>query len=306
MEESEVISLTELNSLRKEFDQKLQEGIKSGDLSAASELKEQLEQKIAEAEERIHPERKNIKAMEQVLGAKFEVKPLPASITPEVRRNLETFGFELVYLPKLELGTLAELQRLGEGRFLDEMQRRYPNWKHYERMSDTDKLDYSKSRNLSEWYWQLVKDETVTFPNLPGQWMAVEKMPKPACGTPYENTPMGARLAFPERYRFDVSWTDATKAIDREKTGLLRDIGLKTGVEMRMLEVLEWNLVANLKGWGATDTYEWTNTEYRETGDSNLLVAGYSDDGGAASISWCIPSRSYNGVGFRAAVVIGP
>lgn len=240
---------------------------------------------------------------QDVLGSRVEVKPLPSSITPEVRRNLEAFGFELVYLPKLELGTLADLKRLGEGRFLDDLQRRYPNWKHYESMGDRDQSDHSKPRNLNEWYWGLVKDENVTFPNLPGQWVAVEKMPKPAYGTPYESTPTGARLGF--RDRFNVSWNDAKAAIDREKAGLLGDIGLRSGAEMRMLETLEWNLVANREGWGATDTYEWTNSEYRDSGGSSRLFAGRSDDGGAASADWVHPSDSLGRVGFRAAVVIG-
>lgn len=240
---------------------------------------------------------------QDVLGSRVEVKPLPSSLTPEVRRNLEAFGFELVYLPKLELGTLADLKRMGEGRFLDDLQRRYPNWKHYESMSSTDQEDHSKPRNLSEWYWGRVKDESVTFPQLPGQWVAVEKMPKPAYGTAYESTPTGARLGF--RDRFNVSWNDAKAAIDREKARLLGDIGLRSGADMRMLETLEWNLIANREGWGATNTYEWTNSESRESGDSRRLIAGHSDDGGAAGAIWDHPSGSSDYIGFRAAVVIG-
>jgi hypothetical protein len=236
-----------------------------------------------------------------VLGSRVEVKPLPSSLTPEVRRNLEAFGFELVYLPKLELGTLTDLKRMGEGRFLDDLQRRYPNWKHYESMSDTDQKDHSKPRNLSEWYWGRVKDENVTFPQLPGQWVAVEKMPKPAYGTAYESTPTGARLGFPDR--FNVSWNDAKAAIDREKARLLGDIGLRSGADMRMLETLEWNLVANREGWGATNTYEWTNSEYRGSGGSGRLIAGRSGLGGAAGADWGHPSDSGDNIGFRAAVV---
>jgi MoxR-like ATPase len=240
---------------------------------------------------------------QDVLGSRVEVKPLPSSVTPEVRRNLEAFGFELVYLPKLELGTLADLKRMGEGRFLDDLQRRYPNWKHYESMSDSEKRDHRVPRNLNEWYWELVKDENINFPNLSGQWMAVEKMPKPAYGSSYESTPIGARLDF--RDRFNVSWNDAKAAIDREKSGLLGDIGLRSAAEMRMLETLEWNLVANREGWGATDTYEWTNSEYRGSGVSRRLVAGGSELGGAARASLLHPSYSHDYVGFRAAVVIG-
>lgn len=42
----------------------------------------------------------------------------------------------------------------------------------------------------------------------------------------------------------------------------------------------------------------------RESGDSNRLVAGNSDNGGAANANWDHPSNSNDNVGFRAAVVL--
>lgn len=41
----------------------------------------------------------------------------------------------------------------------------------------------------------------------------------------------------------------------------------------------------------------------RESGDSNRLVAGNSDNGGAANANWDHPSNSNDNIGFRAAVV---
>lgn len=240
---------------------------------------------------------------QDILGTRVEVKPLPASVTPEVRKNLEAFGFELVYLPKLDIGTLADLKRAGEGKHLDDLQRRYPNWKHYESMADRDKSDHSKPRNLNEWFWGNVKNGNINFPELSGQWMAVEKMPKPAYRSAYESTPVGARLGF--RDRFNVSWNDAKAAIDRKKAKLLSDIGLRSGADMRMLEALEWNMVANREGWGKTDTYEWTNTEVRDAGGSRRVYVGSSDLGGAAYASWGHPGYSGAGLGFRVAVVLG-
>ncbi len=241
---------------------------------------------------------------QEILGARVEVKPLPSSVTPEVRRNLEAFGFELVYLPKLELGTLAELKRSGESRYLDDLQRRYPNWKHYESMGDRDQSDHSKPRNLNEWFWGYVKGENINFPDLPGQWVAVEKMPKPAYRETYESTPVGARLGF--RDRFNVSWNDAKAAVDREKAGMLRDLGFRSGADIRMPEALEWNLMANREGWGATNTYEWVNTEARDSGVSRRVCVGYSGYGGAAYASWFHPGRSDGLLGFRVAVFLGP
>lgn len=240
---------------------------------------------------------------QDILGTRVEVKPLPASVTPEVRKNLEAFGFELVYLPKLELGTLADLKRVGESKYLDDLQRRYPNWKHYESMGDRDQSDHSKPRNLNEWFWGYVKNGNINFPELQGQWVAVEKMPKPAYREKYESTPVGARLGFKDR--FDVTWNNAKAAIDKEKAKLLTDIGLRSGADMRMLEALEWNLMANREGWGKTNTYEWVNTEVRGAGGSRRVCVGNSDRGGAAYADWDHPGFSADYLGFRVAVVLG-
>lgn len=240
---------------------------------------------------------------QDILGTRVEVKSLPASVTPEVRKNLEAFGFELVYLPKLDIGTLADLKRAGESKYLDDLQRRYPNWKHYESMAGREKSDHSKPRNLNEWFWGLVKNGNINFPALPGQWVAVEKMPKPAYRSTYESTPVSARLGF--RDRFNVTWNDAKAAVDREKAKLLTDIGLRSGADMRMLEALEWNLIANREGWGKTETYEWVNTEYRASGVSFQVLVGASDYGGAAGAIWGLPDGSGAVSGFRVAVVLG-
>ncbi len=240
---------------------------------------------------------------QDILGTRVEVKPLPASVTPEVRRNLETFGFELLYLPKLDLGTLADLKKVGEGKYLDDLQKRYPNWRHYESMADREKSDHSKPRNLNEWFWGYVKNGNINFPELPGQWVAVEKMPKPAYREKYASTPVGARLGFKDR--FDVTWNNAKAAIDKEKAKLLTDIGLRSGADMRMLEALEWNLMANREGWGKTNTYEWVNTEARGAGGSGRVYVGLSDYGGAASATWVHPDDSDDNLGFRVAVVLG-
>ncbi len=72
-----------------------------------------------------------------------------------------------------------------------------------------------------------------------------------------------------------------------------------------MLEAIGWNLLANREEWGKTNTQEWTNTEYRDSGDSIRLVVGYSGSGGAADVDWCPPDRSAGNLGFRLAVVLG-
>jgi len=42
----------------------------------------------------------------------------------------------------------------------------------------------------------------------------------------------------------------------------------------------------------------------RESGDSNRLIVGNSDNGGAANVNWNHPDNSNDNIGFRAAVVL--
>lgn len=134
--------------------------------------------------------RREQEAWQRVLGTRVEVKPLPASVTPEARRNLERLGFGLRYVPRLELGTTDDIRRdnvrrRSVERYLKDLQIAYPKWKPFESLSDGELMDNSVPRNLEQWYWQHVKSEAIVFPVLPGQWLAVETLEKPAYGTKY-------------------------------------------------------------------------------------------------------------------------
>lgn len=242
-------------------------------------------------------------AWRDVLGTNVEVPPLPAVVTPEVKRNLERLGFELRYIPKLDIDTLDELKRKGEDTFLDDLQRRYPNWRRYETLSDTEREDHAVTRNLEQWFWGLAKEDRMDFPSMPGRWIAVETMPKPSYGDTYAKTPVGDGLGLEDR--FNVSWDDANQAIQTHKRDLLTEAGLPASMDVRMLEAVEWNLLANREGWGSTNTYEWTNTEARDDGDPHRVIVGLSVLGGAANAIWSHPSSSGVNVGFRVAVVLG-
>jgi MoxR-like ATPase len=241
-------------------------------------------------------------AWKRVFGTEIDIQPLPAGITPEVRKNLERMGMELRFIPSLNLDTLGDLKRKGEESYLSDLQRRYPNWKRYESLSDTEKSDHSISRNIEEWYWRNVKDGKIDFPQPHGVWVAVETMPKPSIGESYEETSVSKKLGFTDR--FSVSWNDAQTATQKAKRSILSEAGLSGG-DVRMLEAWEWNLLANREGWGKSDTYEWTNTEGRVSGGSRRVIVGGADDGGAAFASWGHPVFSFGVLGFRVAVVIG-
>jgi hypothetical protein len=203
-------------------------------------------------------------AWQNTLGARVEVKPLPKIVTPEVRMNLEQLGLGLRYIPALDLSYLSYLS-VGIDRYLtDKLQRKYPKWNPYESLSYKEQIDHSVPRNLERWFWGEVENRDISFPVLPGQWLAVETVEKPEYGTKYPRTPFAERIGF-QNDRFRVSWYEAHKAIVREKESILSDIGLsRPPANIRFLEATEYNLLANREGWGKTNTYEWTNTARQE------------------------------------------
>ncbi len=261
---------------------------------------------VSSARERRQEATSGLESQEQrvwqdILGGQVDIARLPDYISPEVIRNLEAFGMELRFVPSLDL-MQASLGSKNVGEYLREINARYPNWKPYESLSDQEKVDHTKIRNLRSWYWEQVKANKVNFPTLPGKWIAVETMDKPSYGNQYAQTPITARLGLSDR--FNVSWNNAKEGINRIKPDLLSTLGLTGKADMRLLTALEWNLLGNREGWGATDTYEWVEDEYRESGVSRRLLVGGSDDGGASYVDWDHPGYSDDGIGFRAAVVL--
>lgn len=242
------------------------------------------------------------RAWEDILGGQVDIARLPDYVTSEVIRNLEAFGMELRFIPNLDL-LQNSLRSKGVGEYLTELNSHYFNWKPYEALSDQDKADHTKIRNLRSWYWEQVKANKVDFPILPGQWIAVETVDKPSYGNQYAGTPIIARLGFSDR--FNISWNAAKEGINRIKADVLSTVGITGRADMRFLTALEWNLLGNREGWGTTNTYEWVEDEYRESGDSRRLVVGRSVNGGAAGVHWGHPDRPDDDVGFRAAVVLG-
>jgi len=243
----------------------------------------------------------------KVLGREVEVRTLPPSITTKVRGKLESLGLRLMYIPKLDLGSLGDLVTQGEGKYLDGLQFRYPNWRHSETMGRSEVDDISdgpKPRNLQESFWRDVIKGDINFPELPGQWMAVEKMPLTG------SSPLTSRLGL----KAGVPWIDAKKTISKEKAGILEEIGLGDGTDLRMPEALEWNLIANREGLRQNYLYEWTNTEYRDSyrkghsgykeGAYGLFAGNDSFWTGAASIRGSGPDTMGGDFKFRLVVVV--
>jgi len=207
--------------------------------------------------------------------------------------------------PKLEIGTLDDLKALGVDAFLENIEKKYSGLRVYESLDDGDKLDHMIGRLPQKWYWDKVKDETISFPEgyNKGNWLVVEVMPKPAQGNSYDKTMISDELGYTER--FHVSWEAAHQHISTHKPAILLKLRLPANREVRRLKVEEFNMLANREGLGATNTYEWTEDEYRGSGSSGRLIIGSSLGGGAAKVSWCYAGYSNDAIRVRVAVVVG-
>lgn len=249
--------------------------------------------------------RREQEAWQNTLGIRVEVKPLPDTVTPEVRKNLKEMGFDLRYVPALDLGNKSYLRERGVDGYLAELEQKYPKWKPFGSLLARERADHAVPINLKELYWELVKDGRVAFPVLTGQWMAIETVDKPSYGKEYARTPFTERLGF-RNDRFNVSWDDAHNAIEREKPKILSNIGVsRQSGDVRFLEAIEWNLVGNREGWGKTNTWEWTNTEYLGPHGSERIIIGHSHWGGAGDVNFYLPGHPHEAVGFRHAVALG-
>lgn len=203
------------------------------------------------------------KAWREVLGVDVEVEPFPRTITLKAIESLEHFGMELRWMPHLDLGTKEDLEDRGEEdgveRYLKDLEWKYPNWHRLEGLSTEELGDYRIPRNVERYYWERVKKGIAPFPKLDGYWMGVEVLSKPNVPFPqhqssgeydYEHTKMTDYISEFGGCREDrlyCSWQSIDNVLSYRQN-------------YRLLEVLEWNLLANREGWGHTNFSEWTNT----------------------------------------------
>ncbi len=153
--------------------------------------------------------------------------------------------------------------------------------------------------------------------------MAVEDVKKPAAGQTYAWTLLAEMLGMADD-RIGYTWTDLDRRIKSTKHEVLSYLGIpKQPIELRLPEAIEYNLLANREGWAKTNTYEWTNTKFREraepdpdvfewwagteTGNDRTyrLIAGNSLLGGAGKVTTYDPDKSDRLIGFRCAIIFG-
>src|SRR3990167_4885092 len=216
-------------------------------------------------------------------GESITVPPLPREITPERIKNWERMGFELHYLPPIDMTEDAD----------------FPGWE----------------KKPERWFYEAIaagriaKDATM----LPGAWVLIDGRQKPAYAEGaqqmYDHDPLAPVLAdlnrrglisridyygtkLDPRSRFGLSPADFTKP--EVMNAFAKALDLKPG-QASLAEAIVWNVLANIHHpeWGTTNTAEWQ----KETYSGERLISGRADFGGASYVSWgAWPSE---GVGFR-------
>ncbi len=247
-------------------------------------------------------------ALRDEFGVNFELEPMPAYMTPKIQNNLAEMGFKaIMHFPKLELKNLAYLRSVGVDRYIAELAREYPNLRPLESLSDREKADVTVSRMLNKMHWKNIMDGKIDFPRLFNGWMAIETIDKPGSRGEYENTSLADKIRLPGN-RLAKSWDTVNQALINNRKKILKEVGLwKLPVNLRMFTAEEYNIAANRFDWGATSSWEWTSTEYRDSGVSNrVVIGGGLDNGGAANTNWDRPEYEVDSVGWRAVIELCP
>ena len=215
-------------------------------------------------------------------GESITVPPLPREITPERIKNWERMGFELHYLPPIDMTEDAD----------------FPGW----------------GKKPKHWFYKEIAAGRIAkyTTMLPGAWVLVDGRQKPdyADDAMYDHDPLAPVLEdLNRRGVISQSNYDGTKLDPRSRFGLspadftkpevmnafAKALDLKPG-QASLTETIVWNVLANIHHpeWGTTDTSEWQ----KETrGSGGRLVSGGSDLGGASDVLWHGRPSEY--VGFR-------
>lgn len=255
------------------------------------------------------------KVANEILGADIEVAPLPGVLTPEKRKELADYGFELMYIP-LGLINKEALGKKGDGKlenYLEELDKRCPKWRDVESLSDEEKEDLLVPRRYEKWIFEAIRDGKIDFPKS-GHWVAIEKLKQAELSeTLFEpsqfsrdigiqriltDNPNGIDIPVGEA-RGKTSLFTINDAIAEHKQEILEKLGLTGHADIRLPELFEANYAFNRMDLGVNGLGEWTNSTYKNKPDepddlSFRVVTGNTQDGGAGSWDRVLPETDNN------------
>lgn len=184
-------------------------------------------------------------------------------------------GYEIArYLRALE-GILHNTPPVSS----DLLKKRYPNWRGFTYFSSTEETKNEELSFLS--YVMSITRQSEKF-GLKNQWMAIETIPKPNRGAPYEKGIFKSghyEDCWVERFDLPLDILPRICAeIKRQIEGVLIVPG---SFNVRLPTAIEWNLLASRGVLDeTTSTEEWCDPNYVESGVTKRLIIGQGDKNG--------------------------
>lgn len=210
---------------------------------------------------------------EDTLGLKIHIDPYPSFLSPDIIEKLKSYGLHLRYIPQISYTSngllIKEPYAYDESPVSSPSPTPLPKWREINQ-SNLPVPKRTQFQHLEPKFWQEVNQRLIPSPTLPGEWAAVEIMPKPDINQSYPES----FFTFDKGYkrRVHISWAEVKHFLDWTKKNTLKNIGLVnvSHTQLRMLEAVEWNFLANREQWPNNNSAEWTNTSY--AGKDKLLV----------------------------------
>ena len=266
--------------------QAILDGLDMGKLPPEARRRIEGHESRGEFRELINRERETIK---KFFGAEIEVPPLPPEATPEKYKEWKEKGFELHFVPAVEMKEDSN----------------FPGWKNKPGKKFTPGEQYGIE------FFDAIK--TGKLPpdaaKLSGAWLLVDTRRKPQ----YQNgdqrytddifEPVLADFRnrqFVQNYkipgsRFNLSPQDLEQPALR--SALAHAIGIPVEA-FHLPRAIDNNYLGNAlyPEWGNTDTYEWFEDVYDSR---SRLCGGYSVFGGLSGVDWRDAGDRYERIGFR-------
>lgn len=252
-----------------------------------------------------------IDGVQKVLGVTLDpqlITHVPIQLWPENVAALAEKGLGVRYVPYFELPHETNVKGTNLNALIDKMQAQYPNWRNYEAMTAAEQADHTIPRNLTSNFWEAVTRGEIIFQHpsshRKGEWLVVETIAKPEAGKPYPASPVAEALRTPDRYLPFQRVKDALN-VRQEEVRKLAELGHP--VRAHLPTIREYNYLANLEGWGSTETGEWTSTLYEpRTSEHTMDVySGKARSGGAGCFHVDYHMFRPENVGFRIVYRLG-
>ncbi len=250
-----------------------------------------------------------IDAWKRVLGTETEVPSPPEWLDQKTRENLKHLGFEIHWEPGWTAGlddfpALRDIEHLSSAELRDPLIPRWLPKKFLDTMANARRLEQRtvltvkellKGKRTMQSTREIRKNvlreigDISEYPHHSemGNWVAVERIPKPNQGDNYEDTPLEHMMAFTENRFGRFSRDEIQDWIAGHENKVLESAGLTNDrAEIRLLPAISYNLFANRFGWGATNSNEWVSTRGIDAGSgrSFAFAMGHREHGGAGAM----------------------